>query len=100
MLSSCNVDVCGVILLIDLIMLDATNFDVILGIDWLALHYECVDCHSEQVSFCLLSKDPIVLQRDMNDTVANHVSTLKGGKMVKKRRKAYLAYVRDVDQLK
>ena len=47
MLSSCDVDVCGVILPADLIVLDMTDFDIILGMDLLALHHACVDCHSK-----------------------------------------------------
>ena len=99
MLPSCDVDVYGITLPVDLIMLDMIDFDVILGRDWLTLYYACVDYHSKQVSFCLLGKDPIVHQGDRSDAPANLVSTLKARKMIRKGCEAYLAYVRDVDQL-
>ena len=50
-----------IVLLIDLIVLNMTDFDVILSMDWLALHHACMDCHNKQVSFYLLDRDFIVL---------------------------------------
>ena len=99
MLPSCDVDVGGVTLPADLIVLDMIDFDVILGMDWLALHHACVDCHGKKVSFCLPGKDPVVVQGDKSNAPTNLVSALKARKMIKKGCEAYLAYVRDVDQL-
>ena len=61
MLPSCDVQVCGVTLHADLIVLNMIDFDIILGIDWLALYHACINCHGKQVSFWLLSKDLIIL---------------------------------------
>ena len=38
-------------LLADLVLLDVINFDVILGMDWLAQHYASLDCREKVVIF-------------------------------------------------
>ena len=55
--------------------------------------------HNKQVSFYLLGKDLVILQGDRSDAPASLVSALKSRKMIKKGCEAYLAYVRDMDQL-
>ena len=39
----------------NLILLDVIDFDVILGMDWLAQHYATVDCHAKEVIFKILN---------------------------------------------
>ena len=48
---SCPVLVEGRGLLADLVLLDVINFDVILGMDWLAQHYASLDCREKVVIF-------------------------------------------------
>ena len=60
LLSPYEIDVCGTILLTNLILLNMTNFDVIFGMDWSTLHHAYVNCHSKQVNFFLLNRNPIV----------------------------------------
>ena len=38
-------------LLADLVMFDVIDFDVILGMDWLAQHYASLDCREKVVIF-------------------------------------------------
>ena len=38
-------------LLADLVLLDVIDFDVILGMDWLAQYYASLDCHEKVVIF-------------------------------------------------
>ena len=38
-------------LLADLVLLDVIDFDVIVGMDWLAKHYTTVDCREKEVIF-------------------------------------------------
>ena len=48
---SCPVLVEGRELLADLVLLDVIDFDVILGMDWLAQHYASLDCREKVVIF-------------------------------------------------
>ena len=38
-------------LLADLVLLDVIDFDVIMGMDWLAKHYTTIDCREKEVIF-------------------------------------------------
>ena len=49
--SSCPVLVEGRELLADLVLLDVIDFNVILGMDWLAQHYGILDCREKEVIF-------------------------------------------------
>ncbi|KAJ1416417.1 Aspartic peptidase domain superfamily [Sesbania bispinosa] len=48
---SCVVSIGGKELFANLIALDMVDFDVILGMDWLASHYATLDCHNKVVKF-------------------------------------------------
>ena len=48
---SCPVLVEGRELLANLVLLDVIDFDVIVGMDWLAKHYTTVDCRVKEVIF-------------------------------------------------
>ncbi|KAJ1433763.1 Zinc finger, CCHC-type [Sesbania bispinosa] len=48
---SCVVSIEGKELFANLIALDMVDFDVILGMDWLASHYATLDCHNKVVKF-------------------------------------------------
>ncbi|KAJ1386007.1 Zinc finger, CCHC-type [Sesbania bispinosa] len=48
---SCVISIGGKELFANLIALDMVDFDVILGIDWLASHYATLDCHNKVVKF-------------------------------------------------
>ncbi|RVX08378.1 Transposon Tf2-8 polyprotein [Vitis vinifera] len=39
---------------VDLKILDMTGYDVILGMDWLAVYRAIIDCHRRRIIFCLL----------------------------------------------
>ena len=38
-------------LMVDLLILEMRDFDVILGMDWLAVYHAFVDCHEKKVVF-------------------------------------------------
>ena len=48
---SCVVSVCGIDTLVDLMLLEMIDFDVILGMDWLASCHATVNCHLKEVRF-------------------------------------------------
>ncbi|XP_070040803.1 uncharacterized protein [Nicotiana tomentosiformis] len=80
----------------DLIELDMVEFDVILGMDWLASYYANVDCRSKMVGFQFPGEP--VLERKGNTTSlrGRFISYLKGGKMIRKGYIYHLVRVHDV----
>ena len=49
-------------LLADLVLFDVIDFDVILGMDWLAQHYSLLDCHKKVVIFRISNEDEFRLR--------------------------------------
>ena len=49
--SGCVLNVGGYEVVIDLVLLHMTVFDVVLGMDWLAPHHAVLDCFSKKVTF-------------------------------------------------
>lgn len=50
---SCIIQLCDRSLSADLIVLQMSDFDVILGMDWLSIHHACLDCHKKVVTFAI-----------------------------------------------
>lgn len=48
---SCVIVIDGHELVIDLILLDMKDFDVIIGMDWLASYHATVNCYMKEVVF-------------------------------------------------
>ncbi|XP_070029114.1 uncharacterized protein [Nicotiana sylvestris] len=70
------------------------EFDVIMGLDWLASCYDNVDCRSKMVLFQFLG-DP-VLEWKGNTALRRFISYLKARKMIKKGYIYHLVRVQDV----
>ena len=50
------------ILLVDLVELEILEFDVILGMDWLSVHYVVLDCFNKIVTLSISGKPVIRYQ--------------------------------------
>lgn len=48
----------------DLILLEILDFDVILGMDWIAAHHAKVDCFTKEVTFEVINQAKIVFKRN------------------------------------
>ena len=49
----------------DLVLFDLEDFDVILGMDWLASYHSSVDCFGKRVTFSIPSQLDLVLRESM-----------------------------------
>ena len=73
---SCPVLVEGRELLANLILLDVLEFDVILGMDWLARHYASLDCREEVVIFQIPNDDEFHFRGDKASMPQNLISAI------------------------
>ena len=46
----CELDISGILLTVDLRVMDISDFDVILGMDWLTTHRVVIDCDSRRIT--------------------------------------------------
>ena len=67
----CNyeLEIFGILLIVDLRVMDMTEFDVILGMDWLTAHRVFNDCDHRRVTSYTRDRVCVVFQGDKHDTL-------------------------------
>ena len=81
----------------DLIELTIIEFDIIMGMDWLAACYANVDCRGKVVRFQFLGESIIECKESTVSPKGKFISYLKAGKMV---RKGYVYHLVQVHAIK
>ena len=78
---------------VDLVILDLQDFDVILGIDWLASYHAFVDCFGKQVTFSIPGQTEFSFERKHIDKPLHVVMALRANSLLRKGCQGFLAYV-------
>ena len=65
----CELEISGILLTVDLRVMDMSKFDVILGIDWLTTHRVVIDCDRRRVIAYTLDGICVMFQGDKHDTL-------------------------------
>ncbi|XP_070007385.1 uncharacterized protein [Nicotiana sylvestris] len=80
---------------VNLLLLDMTDFEVILGMDWLFLYHVILDCHAKTITLAM-SELPRLEWKGLCVSASSRVIFfLKAQHMIEKGCLAYLAYVRE-----
>ncbi|CAL1400329.1 unnamed protein product [Linum trigynum] len=90
----------GAFLAADLILLPFDEFDVILGMDFLATHGAVVDCQKKEVLFSTPDKGPVVFRGIKKKETHGFLSALEAFQLVKEGCEAFLAQVTVVNDKK
>ena len=69
----CELEIFGILLTMDLRFMDISNFDVILGMDWLTAHRVVIDCDHRRVTACTQDGIRITFQGDKHDALPRTV---------------------------
>ncbi|XP_070011154.1 uncharacterized protein [Nicotiana sylvestris] len=78
-----------------LLLLDMTDFEVILGMDWLSPYHVVLDCHAKIVTLAMPELPRLEWKGSLVNTSSRVISFLKDRHMVETCCLAYLDYVRD-----
>ncbi|RVX18791.1 hypothetical protein CK203_006981 [Vitis vinifera] len=78
---------------IDLVLLDLQDFDVILGMDWLASYHASVDCFRKRVTFSIPSQPDFSFEGKHVDKPLHMISALRASSLLRKGYQSFLAYV-------
>ncbi|XP_070049486.1 uncharacterized protein [Nicotiana tomentosiformis] len=92
---SCVVTFGGYETRVDLLLLNMTDFEVILVMDWLSSYHVILDCHAKIVTLVMPVLPRLEWKGSSVSTSSRVISFLKARHMVEKGCLAYLAYVRD-----
>ena len=76
----------------DLIVLDIHDFDIILGMDWLAKHRATVDCYMKEVQFSQPGEPEVIFCGERKILSTSLISVIQSNKMLRKACQGYLVY--------
>ena len=76
----------------DLIVLDIHDFDIILGMDWLAKHRATVDCHGKEVHFSQPGEPEVIFCGERKILSTRLINVMQANKMLRKACQGYLVY--------
>ena len=76
----------------DLIVLDIHDFDIILGMDWLAKHHATVDCYRKEVQFSQPGEPEVIFCEERKILSTSLISVIQANKMLRKACQGYLVY--------
>ena len=79
----------------NLISLEMSDFDVILGMDWLSNHRVSMDCFTKKIVFKKLRYPDLEFEGDRRILPTCVISALEAKRLLHKGCQAYLAYVID-----
>ena len=65
----CELEISGILLTVDLRVMDMLEFDVILGMDWLTTHQVIIDCDRRRVMAYTLDGTCVTFQGDKHDAL-------------------------------
>ena len=69
----CELEIFGILLIVDLRVMDISDFDVILGMDWLTAHRVVIDCDRRWVTTYTQDGIHITFQGDKHDALPRTV---------------------------
>ncbi|XP_070054051.1 uncharacterized protein [Nicotiana tomentosiformis] len=92
---SCVVTICGYETRAHVLLLDMTDFGVILGMDWLSPYHSILNCHAKTVTLAMPELPRLEWKGSSVSTSGRVISFLKARHMVEKGCLAYLDYVWD-----
>ena len=65
----CVLEILGILLTVDLQVMDISNFDVILGMDWLMAHRVVIDCDSRRITTYTRDDIRVTFQGEKHDAL-------------------------------
>ena len=80
-------------MIVDLVLLDLQDFDVILGIDWLASYHASVDCFRKRVTFSIPGQLDFSFGGKHVDKPLHMILALRASYLLRKGCQGFLAYV-------
>ena len=69
----CELEISGTLLTVDLRIMDMSEFNVILGMDWLTAHRVIIDCDRRRVTAYTQDGTRVVFQGDKHDILPQTV---------------------------
>ena len=69
----CKLEISGILLTVDLRVMDMLDFDVVLGMDWLTAHRVVIDCDRRRITAYTRDGNCVIFQGDKHDALPQAV---------------------------
>ena len=69
----CELDISGILLMVDLRVIDISEFEVIIGMDWLTAHRVIIDCDRKRIIAYTRDGICVIFQGDKHDALPQTV---------------------------
>ncbi|WMV45753.1 hypothetical protein MTR67_039138 [Solanum verrucosum] len=81
----------------DLVVLDVTDFDIILGMTWLSPYYVVLNCNTKSITLEILGREKFEWKRVYMLKRTKIISSIRATKLIGQGCLAYLAHIKDVE---
>ncbi|KAL0533851.1 hypothetical protein IC582_028122 [Cucumis melo] len=92
---ACQIEIAGHVIEVTLIVLDMLDFDVILGMDWLAVNHASIDCSRKEVTFNPPSMTSFKFKGGGSKSLPQVISAIRASKLLSQGTWGILASVVD-----
>ncbi|KAL0536696.1 hypothetical protein IC582_025656 [Cucumis melo] len=96
---ACKIEIAGHVIEVTLIVLDMLNFDVILGMDWLAANHASIDCSRKEVTFNPPSMASFKFKGGGSKSLPQVISAIRASKLLSQGTWGILASVVDTREV-
>ncbi|KAL0533445.1 hypothetical protein IC582_030285 [Cucumis melo] len=92
---TCQIEIAGHVIEVTLLVLDMLDFDVILGMDWLAANHTSIDCSRKEVTFNPPSRASFKFKGEGSRSLPQVISAIRASKLLSQGTWGILASVVD-----
>ncbi|KAL0533347.1 hypothetical protein IC582_030166 [Cucumis melo] len=96
---ACQIDIAGHVIEVTLLVLDMLDFDVILGMDWLAANHASIDCSRKEVTFNPPSMASFKFKGEGSRSLPQVISAIRASKLLSQGTWGILASVVDTREV-
>ncbi|KAL0544458.1 hypothetical protein IC582_019573 [Cucumis melo] len=79
---TCQIEIAGHVIEVTLLVLDMLDFDVILGMDWLAANHASIDCSRKEVTFNPPSRASFKFKGEGSRSLPQVISAIRASKLL------------------
>ncbi|KAL0546687.1 hypothetical protein IC582_016599 [Cucumis melo] len=98
-LKACQIEIAGHVIKVTLLVLDMLDFDVILGMDWLAANHANIDCSRKEVAFNPPSMVSFKFKGEGSRSLPQVISAMRASKLLSQGTWSILASVVDTREV-
>lgn len=82
----------------NIMLLDMTDFDTILGMAWLASCHATLNCHNKSIKFTIPGEPSFVFQVEQSEVFKNLITLMNAQHLLWKGCQGFLVFINDIEK--